>query len=432
MKIIKKIGKALLLIVMSLVLLIVLADAAWIYVPQLTAQRKIDSLENSAREISDITVPDEPAIIALGEASHGNVEFQELKLSVLQQLVAQGVRAFALETDFGEGLLINRFIHGEGDYSTAEEAVKQLSFGIYHTQQMFELVQWMYDYNASVSEDEQLSFYGFDLQNPKTDLNLLLSFCDEVEVLPSLDKSSIQAYIDGDYSLADELAKSALECLSTIKGYLTEHEAEYLAYSDEVLFAVRMIDCVQNFLVCLDNGGIADYIYYNNTRDGYMAENVVWISEYLKTKGCDRLMISGHNGHVGYQQPFYTCMGANLHEELGSRYFVIGTDYYHTTCNINAAGADSTRGDYRFCSADPFAANAKKLGGSYYLNFAEALENGGDVAELLQDEIYMGSLGEGYTWAMHFLPMSQRIKEVPTTLYDGMILVYETTPISVL
>lgn len=431
MKIIKKVCKVFLFIATFLLLLIAVADAAWIYVPQLTAQRKIDNLENAARDIVDITVPDGAAVIALGEASHGNVEFQQLKLSVLQQLVAQGVRAFALEADFGEGLLVNRFIHGEGDCATVEDVIEHLSFTIYHTQQMADLFQWMRDYNAGVSEEEQLSFYGFDLQNPRAGLDFLLSFCEEENVLPELDKSSVQSYIDGTYSLADEQAKSALECLGVIKNHLTDHESEYLTRSDDVLFAVRMIDCVENFLVCLDNGGVANYIYYNDTRDGYMAENVLWVLEYLKTQGCDRLMISGHNGHVGCRQQFYTPMGAHLREKLGSRYFAIGTDYYHTTCNINAAGADTTRGDYRFCSADPFAANAKKLGKSYYLSFAEALENGGETAELLQSEIYMGSLGEGYSWTMHIFPMSHRIKAVPITLYDGMIFVYDATPISV-
>ena len=49
-----------------------------------------------ATNVSALTVPDEAQIVALGEATHGNKEFQQLRLDVLQVLVEQyGVRAFA-------------------------------------------------------------------------------------------------------------------------------------------------------------------------------------------------------------------------------------------------------------------------------------------------------------------------------------------------
>ena len=51
-----------------------------------------------AGQISEIAIPDNTRIIALGEATHGNREFQQLKLDVFQIMVEQyGVRAFALE-----------------------------------------------------------------------------------------------------------------------------------------------------------------------------------------------------------------------------------------------------------------------------------------------------------------------------------------------
>ena len=51
-----------------------------------------------ATNVSALTVPDEAQIVALGEATHGNKEFQQLRLDVLQILVEKyGVRSFALE-----------------------------------------------------------------------------------------------------------------------------------------------------------------------------------------------------------------------------------------------------------------------------------------------------------------------------------------------
>ena len=66
-----------------------------------------------AEPVETITVPESAKIIALGEATHGNAEFQQLKLEVFKQLVKKnGVRAFALEGDCGGCEQVNRYIHG--------------------------------------------------------------------------------------------------------------------------------------------------------------------------------------------------------------------------------------------------------------------------------------------------------------------------------
>ena len=71
-----------------------------------------------AEPVENITVPESAKIIALGEATHGNAEFQQLKLEVFKQMVKNnGVRAFALEGDYGGCEQVNRYIHGgEGQH----------------------------------------------------------------------------------------------------------------------------------------------------------------------------------------------------------------------------------------------------------------------------------------------------------------------------
>ncbi|MBQ9620774.1 MAG: erythromycin esterase family protein, partial [Atopobiaceae bacterium] len=99
-----------------------------------------------AQEIEDITVPEGIRIVALGEATHGNVEFQQLKLEVFEVLVERyGVRAFALEGDCGGCEAVNRYIHGGP--GTAEDAAASIGFTFYRTDEMVELIEWMHDYN---------------------------------------------------------------------------------------------------------------------------------------------------------------------------------------------------------------------------------------------------------------------------------------------
>ena len=62
-----------------------------------------------ARSVSEVSIPAQARVVALGEATHGNAEFQQLKLDVFKVMVEKyGVRAFALEGDFGGCEAVNR------------------------------------------------------------------------------------------------------------------------------------------------------------------------------------------------------------------------------------------------------------------------------------------------------------------------------------
>ena len=126
-----------------------------------------------ARSVSEISIPAQARVVALGEATHGNAEFQQLKLDVFKVMVEKyGVRAFALEGDFGGCEAVNRYIHG-GD-GTAQEAAAAIGFPIYRTEQMEQLIAWMHDYNETVEDGQDLRFYGFDMQLVEKNYNYLI------------------------------------------------------------------------------------------------------------------------------------------------------------------------------------------------------------------------------------------------------------------
>ncbi|MBQ6223345.1 MAG: hypothetical protein IJJ44_12090, partial [Solobacterium sp.] len=81
--------------------------------PEQDAKKKIDGMEALARHVEDLTINEKANVIGLGEAAHGNAEFQELKLDVLKVLVDKNdVSCFAMEMDYGEGVIINDYING--------------------------------------------------------------------------------------------------------------------------------------------------------------------------------------------------------------------------------------------------------------------------------------------------------------------------------
>ena len=160
-----------------------------------------------------------------------------------------------------------------------------------------------------------------------------------------------------------------------------------------------------------------------------MNKNVKWILEREENKYGTKLMISGHNGHVAkVVNSSYTNMGSYLYEEMGREYFVIGTDFYNTTCNLPEGDG---RSDFEFCSDDPLAEAVGDLEKNiYFLDFTNARESK-ELSKLIDASVPTGSLGESYSPLMKVMKSTYQINIAPGKLYDGMILVYEATPIQV-
>ena len=90
----------------------------------------------------------------------------------------------------------------------------------------------------------------------------------------------------------------------------------------------------------------------SDLRDKYMAENVIWISNQEQQRDHTSIFISGHNIHVG--KLGYDNMGKLLDDDLGDSYYVIGTDFYKTKCNL-PSGSSGRRTNQVFYSHDPLA-----------------------------------------------------------------------------
>ena len=425
MKALKKIFKVLMIIILSIVILIALADAAWVFVPQIQASGKIKDIKEYGHEGYQIEIPEGKTVIALGEATHGNVEFQELKLSFLKHLVeTTGVRSLLLETDYAEGIIINDYIHGTGEINDAREAVKNMAFNIYQTQQIVDLVQWMHDYNQTADDAEKVSFYGFDVQNPDIDARVIADYCEKNGITPkSGSTAGIREFADNKCDIEDSKKDAFYEDINSVKDSLdtSDAAAHSIAISCECVIQAKKLAEI----------GYTDYVANNTARDEIMAENVTKIVSLEKQLGHEMIFISAHNGHVSTHKLFYTTMGMLLKDEYADNYYIVGTDYFKTKCNIvNNNG----RGNYNFCSADPMAYQAKQFNGMYSIRFQDVLdaENKGATYELIQKPMNSGSLGESYTSLMKFVPSTNRLNKVMPEGYDAMIYVYKATPIKVL
>lgn len=363
--------------------------------------------------VSDITIPEQAQIIALGEATHGNREFQQLRLDVFRTLVENyGVRAFALEGDFGGCEAINRYIHG-GD-GTAMEALSATGFAIYRTGEMENLVEWMRNYNASAAEGDDLRFYGFDMERRAYSYRYLLEAMRENDVdsaeLEMIWDSEKDAYADT-YS-----AEQRAAIISAAKEALPQDDTQAVHFADILLQNIEL------------GKYINDVGELNAQRDRMMAENTLWILQQEQARGNCRIMISGHNNHVmRCQNGDLPVTGSLLAESLSDGYFIIGTDFYRSDCNLPKPYTGE-RITHSFYSYDPLAKTSAKCGFDVsFLDFSIVTESS-PLTECLSENIWMGSLGESYSVLMNFLPRSYRVLRTPKEAYDAMIFVANATP----
>lgn len=362
-----------------------------------------------AQSVQDITIPENAKIIALGEATHGNVEFQQLKLDVFKQMVEEyGVRAFVLEGDYGGCEQVNRYIHGgEG---TAEEAAAAIGFAIYRTKEMSELISFMRHYNDNAAEGEDLRFYGSDMQRYTYSFHFLTEACKQLGV----DTLELEKLMEGEDWSSEYDYTTRMEIITEVKNKLKDKKAS----AQVIHFADMLLQyCELQGIPSTDGSAL---------RDKLMAENVQWILLQEQQRGYERLFVSGHNSHVAKWGSFDS-MGKLLSNETDNGYYVIGTDFYKTKCNL-PSGSSGKRTNQIFYSHSPLAKTAKMAELDIcWLDFAIIPEDS-EIYELISQYIYMGTLGESYSWFMRLIPPSYRMFQPPAVLYDSMIFVADAKP----
>ena len=380
----------------------------------------VNEFKKYAVTVEDVSIPEQAKIVALGEATHGNKEFQQLKLDVFKIMVEDyGVRAFSLEGDYGGCEAVNRYIHGGA--GTVKDAVSAIGFAIYRTEEMENLVSWMREYNKSAAQGNDIRFYGFDMQRREYNYQYLLEAVKnagmDAEELEKIWNQDEKKYTDG-YT-----AEQREKIIEDVKREFEEKDTLQNAS------AIHLAD------VLLQNMELGKYIdnagEINIHRDKMMAENIMWILKQEEARGNGCIFISGHNGHVkksGNYDANNKVMGNLLADEIGNEYFVIGTDFYKTTCNL-PVGEDGRRKNYVFYSYDPIAKASKQCGFDISYLIFEKIPDSSELKKQISECSWMGSLGEIYSTLYRILPRGYRVWASPAELYDAMIYVSDAHPI---
>lgn len=383
----------------------------------------IKEIENYAMKVEEIEIPEGVRIIGLGEATHGNVELQNLKKEVFQVLVENDkCRIFALEADFGGAYRVNEYIHGGA--GTAEKAVAELGFGLYRTDEMADLVEWLRQYNQTVSEKEQISFYGFDMQRYDNNKEILLSYLAKVdeESKDELEVNLQELTDETVYTQTKEVNTKAAEYMKTFLDEMEAKSKDYVEKSDEKSYHIAYAcgECImQN--ATIQSGSVG----YNVARDQYMADKVETIME-IEQGEC--VFISGHNGHIQKKSPnvTYTCMGEQLAEKYGKAYFAIGTDFMEGKVNvINGSGNEV---NIKIKAENPLKDQVRNLDGNvFYFDVAGTSDNP-ELFTIMHQPIRIVSIGNEFSSWQKVLKSFYTTQDVIADNYDGIIILKTVTP----
>ena len=179
---------------------------------------------------------------------------------------------------------MNQYIHGgEG---ILKENVQKIGFQIYKTEEMMQLIEYIREYNDD-AEEEQLNFYGFDMQRIRYSFDALKKECIAEGVnLSFLDNFIIDGQWNQNYSYAEK-KDLLMKLKKTLE--LKEFNGDLIHFVDVLLQNVEVLHRKDT------DGSLL--------RDQYMAENVSWILQKEQQRGNDCIFIRGimnmlQNGEV--------------------------------------------------------------------------------------------------------------------------------------
>lgn len=392
--------------------------------------KTVEEADKYTSSIEDIAIPDDVSIVGLGEATHGNVEFQDLKKDVFQALVEkEDIRTFVIEGDFGGAQVVDTYIAGDG--GTAEEAINALDFDIYKTEQMLNLIEWMHDYNESVDIGEKVRFYGNDMQRYDESKASLLAYFELVdhEAAQNYEEKLKAATNDKLYDLTEAELKNIAESIVDIKDDLEKNEDKYIETLSESMYETAL----QHANVLGQRIDLSLHEdEYANKRDQYLAENLEWIKDFVEPQGHDKVFVTGHNGHIEKTSAAfgYKSMGDYLDETFGDSYFAIGTESARNTFL-----ADNGDGERETFSVKNNSLLTKAFGNvdadRFYVDFEQA-ETNEDIDDIISSKQKMTNIGDDFRSWYKISKFFYTNKMVPNEAYDGLIIVDEATPTEII
>ncbi|WP_435970941.1 erythromycin esterase family protein [Streptomyces sp. Qhu_M48] len=304
----------------------------------LTDLRPLDRMIGSAK------------VVGIGEATHSSAEFFTAKHRIFEHLVErQGFTTFALEAPWSTGLLVDEWVRtGRGDIRAIMRDEFQESYRLWNTEEYLDLFRWMRQHNR-LHPEHQVRFMGNDLGYAGGNVfDAVTSYVARTRpaLLPRFQElyrgsrptGGVEEWMTGymNRPLAERKRMSgdvnrALALLERQRPGKGPGAREAYAWAVQHARAIAQVGTELAHDIATPEGIAAAMLY----RDRIMAENTVW----WQRKTGDRILLSAHNGHVGYVTPrpdqYPRLQGAFLRDTLGRDYVSVGATFGQGSFNAH-------------------------------------------------------------------------------------------------
>ena len=365
-------------------------------------------------------------IFGFGESTHQGKEFFDIKAKFFKYLVEnQGIRVFIIEDSYTSEAGINEWI--SGGKGNAETIANNFSIGFWCCKEVVNLLEWMRNYNLNKTKDEQIRFYGMDIQ--------------VVKKINQEIRNLVQKY---NIPLSEELLSVVDNCV--------EKEVKYSGKTDWADIQIPKLNKIESILFDLRKGiknenidefnsairalnYLSKYTYYvqnhhSQDRDLLMFENAKWIVENKSKNG--KAFIWAHNEHINnkkagnYSVRNIYNLGRHLKEYYKNDYYSVGFDFGTGTVAGYFSNKDEKPSWKKFELSEPFAKTyAETLieakDDIYFIDMSKALDgNSSNFFKGKNKQLVAG--GGGFNFKNNHL-YQKKFSE----MYDGLIFVKNIT-----
>jgi erythromycin esterase-like protein len=369
-----------------------------------------------------MTLIGDARFVMLGEATHGTHEFYRERARISRRLIEEkGFDAVVLESDWTNAYRINRYLHAEGNDTSAEKALSgftQFPRWMWRNTDFRDFVASLRTYNdLQQDKTKRVSIYGMDVYSFFDSAVAVVNYLKSVDAEATRRaenrydcfrrfRPDAQAYGLGVYN------KTARSCQKEVEQQFTEMQHliknRRAQQADDELFNAyqnaRVVKNAEAYFRTIYNRGISSW----NLRDQHMADTLEALAAHIESKTGKpaKIVVWAHNTHQGDARMTERAgvgehnVGQLVRQRHGANSVLIGFTTY--TGYVRAAsewGGYDSRKRVRPALEGSYSSLFHKTG---VPNFLLLLRNGGRVAEELSTDRLERAIGVIY------LPQTER------------------------
>ncbi|MFN3322708.1 MAG: erythromycin esterase family protein [Bryobacteraceae bacterium] len=255
--------------------------------------------------------------VLLGEASHGTDEFYRERARITRRLILEkGFNAVAVEADWPDAYLVNRYVRGSDDARDPMEALRgfdRFPKWMWRNTAVLDFIRWLRAHNDACSDEaEKTGFYGIDLYSLHGSIDAVLRYLDRVD--PEAARRARERYAcfehfgedpqlygaRAGFDLSASCEQAVIEQLLELQRHAPNFkERNGRLAADEYFFAEQnalLVKNAENYYRAMFRSREHSW----NLRDRHMAESLDNLAAHIEqSDGACKVVVWAHNSHVG-------------------------------------------------------------------------------------------------------------------------------------